>query len=273
MRKYLSYSQINTWQKSKSEYIKRYFEDQPIFETKYLIYGKQFSERLENRDVDTEYLDEWEIQIEREIEWVPCLWFIDSGKSDLSEIIEYKTSVNPWTQEMANNHLQLWMYATMIQDQYWIIPKCSLIWHETIENTDWNIVETWLMKRYDVTISQEMIEKTKEIIKNTWREISEAYENWKKAQQDIVLLNEYAEIAKEIKKLTERQEEIKEALNIPEQWIYIEWLGTFYWTERKKYKYSDNITKKEKEIKEMKKEEEKNMTPEISKSLWFRISK
>jgi len=73
------------------------------------------------------------------------------------------------------------------------------------------------MKRYDVTISQEMIEKTKEIIKNTWREISEAYENWKKAQQDIVLLNEYAEIAKEIKKLTERQEEIKEALNIPEQ--------------------------------------------------------
>ena len=189
---------------------------------------------------------------------VKTLWFLDNAKSDLTEIIEYKTWKTEWTQERANNHKQLDMYACAIYNKFGFIPKITLEWHETIDDIDWSIQLTGNVKRFEVTKTLEDMQKISDEVNKTWNEILSAYENWKLSKEnkiDLTQFYEYAEISKSIEELTQKQKELKENLKLPDEWIKLEWIWSFYYTTKKikeetPKELTDNLKQTETEINE-----------------------
>ncbi len=90
------------------------------------------------------------------------------------------------------------------------------------------------------------------------------------------LFKEYADVKNEIKVLTAKAKEIEESvtgeMNKEEVDKVESDFGTFYFTTRKKWTYSDAVTSVEKTVKETKKKEEEDgtATAEETKSLTFR---
>jgi len=124
---HLSWSQIELWNRSKSQYIDRYINEVEQYETKELRFGKDFAKEVEKSDVLTT-----EIKLCHEIEGVKVLGFLDQMKDN--SIIEYKTGKEPWTQERVDTHGQLALYTLLYFEEFQEMPKkVMLIWNETKE--------------------------------------------------------------------------------------------------------------------------------------------
>lgn len=93
------------------------------------------------------------------------------------------------------------------------------------------------------------------------------------------LFEEYAELQKQADAIADKQKLLKEKLvedmNANEIEKVESDFGSFYFTSRKTWKYSDSVKAKESEVKDLKKKEEEDGTAEFteSKSLSFRAAK
>ena len=243
-----------------------------MFETKELKFGKKFAEALEYREIETEYADREEVKIEADI-GVPCLGYLDGASLDYKFVIEYKTGKTPWDQERVNNHKQLWLYGAMIKKLYGFYPKMKLIWHETRNDEQGNIELTGKVEKFDFEMTEEIDKQIKAEATKAWEEIKNAWEDYQNKSEeniDTTLHEEYAEIARQIKELTERQAELKEKLEVPDTGLKLEF-GNFYYTTRKNFEYPEEYKQKEKEFKAYKKAIESTLTPKESKSLSFKL--
>lgn len=140
---YLSWSQINLWQKYPKQYAKRYFIGERVFSTPEMAFGSKFGECVEHGnlfDTPTEMIEtvsnlermyyyEFPVVIQRDSYYL--LGYIDALNKDLSLLHEYKTGKTAWTKDKAEKHGQLKMYSAAIRAYKGFIPDCKLIWFET----------------------------------------------------------------------------------------------------------------------------------------------
>ncbi len=88
------------------------------------------------------------------------------------------------------------------------------------------------------------------------------------------LFKKYADIKNQIKELTEQskdiQQEIEQTMEENEVDKVESDFGTFFFVERKRYIYSDELKEKEKQLKEQKKKEEETAEFNVIRSLSFR---
>ena len=341
--KSLSWSKINTFLEYPKNFIKTYFEGEPFFETKEILFWKVMSAILElssfdfeeilehlskNRNWEKIEIENWKIDIlkksfdnisenenfvenlmnfqfnlfpdyekylQKFINNICCLGFIDNSKTDLTEFREFKTWKKEWNQDRAESHWQIYFYAILIEAETGKLPeKCYLDWIVTQEDEEGLIKPTWEIKTFEVKIDKKKVEKMKKDLPKIFDDMQKLYEKWledneKNIEIETDIFEEYAELEAEKKTLEEKlrvlkweiDEKLKEK-NLDN--FKLEWVWNFYYTQRKNWVYNEEILKAEEKLKvdfekkfekitEMKKEFEEKNEPKISLSLAFRAEK
>lgn len=350
--KSLSWSKISSFLDFKNQFIKTYFEEEPFFETKEILFWKVMSAVLELNSFDFEEIlshlskdrkgnevpiEPWKIEIMRKsfenisqneifsenlinfqfnlfseyekyvqnfveykpaVDWVYticCLWFLDNAKADLSVFREFKTWKKPWTQERADDHWQLYFYALLIESVTGKLPeKAYLDWIVTEDDEDWIVRPTGDIVTFEVKIKPEKVKELKDSLPWIFNDMQKAYEKWLQDAENNLeietdIFEEYAEIEAEKKILEEKLKKLKSEINekLKEKNLdsfKLEWVWSFYYTQRKSWIYDEKILKEEEKVKiafekkfekiaEMKKEFEEKNEPIISSSLAFRAEK
>ena len=131
----LSYSQISLFKRSKSEYYESYIEGKPFEGNEYTDFGSKVGEALENNNFKAfkkdeqetlkkvKRLDEFEREVRLNYEGFYVLGFIDSNKSDFTEIIDYKTGgLKKEFQYSKPDYNQLCLYALSLRQETGITP-------------------------------------------------------------------------------------------------------------------------------------------------------
>tara|TARA_R110000803_G_scaffold12771_1_gene36432 strand:+ start:84 stop:704 length:621 start_codon:yes stop_codon:yes gene_type:complete len=131
----LSYSQISLFKRSKSEYYESYIEGKPFEGNEYTDFGSKVGEALEHNDFSSfkkdeqetlkkvKRLDEFEREVRLNYEGFYVLGFIDSNKSDFTEIIDYKTGgLKKEFQYSKPDYNQLCLYALSLRQETGITP-------------------------------------------------------------------------------------------------------------------------------------------------------
>ena len=145
-RDYLSWSQLNTWEKNPNLYYEMYVLNLEAPFTKWMKKGKDLAEYLEKGcEVDddikvvADFIPQYkhkEFEIRTKMEDIKLLGYLDSFDDDELKIYEYKTG-KKYTQGMANKLGQLDFYALLVYLKYKKLPtSIKLIWVETETNDD-----------------------------------------------------------------------------------------------------------------------------------------
>lgn len=141
LKKPLSWSSINSFNYDKNEWYEKYINGKRGKDTGPLIFGKNVGERLATEPQflpGVPRLKEYEHELSVTIGKIPCVGFLDNFDLDAKCFSEFKTG-KKWTQDKANKHGQIDMYAAMIYLKYNIRPedlRISLIWLPTEEQQD-----------------------------------------------------------------------------------------------------------------------------------------
>lgn len=136
---YLSYSQMDLWQKNKDQYRARYYMGGPGFESRETIFGKQFAKMMEDglqhpvADLVPRG-DKMEYKVLMDINGVPVLGYLDSYDSQGKFIYEYKTGKELWTDLRVAKHEQLVIYSLLVKQKHGTVdPWVRLVWIQTKE--------------------------------------------------------------------------------------------------------------------------------------------
>lgn len=246
-RGYISWSQLDLWERDKSAYIRKYFEGEEQAETIFTIFGKETHEAIQSWEIDAPFFWNPEMELTANIDWVECLGKVDSISDDFSCVVEYKTSVREWTQEKADNHGQCAFLAMLVQAKTQKIPLISLVYIPTAVNGG-KITQDGAISEFQVVITQDKIDDIIARIKKARTEIDNAYETWVSMKEQGLWLEKFLrirELQEEIEKLEEEKEllvsEVKEMLT---DWdlktIDVDGVGKFSLVSQKRYKYPDN---------------------------------
>jgi uncharacterized protein YukE len=161
----------------------------------------------------------------------------------------------------------------------------KLVWLKTYNDGD-DINLTGEFEVFERTLTEEDAERTKEFVLKTVAEMEEFekqyHENNENKDLDALCYS-FADIQAQIKALEEQANEIKSKVQeMTPIGHKIEGVGSFYYTGKKKYSYSDNVKSLEvqaselaQKLKELKKEEETSGTATLSeetKTIAFRAS-
>jgi hypothetical protein len=197
-RGYISWSQLNCFLTSPARFRKEYFENGPRLTSKYLTFGKNVHELIENNKYkeilpDLIVYDTKELEIRCSVQGVPILAFIDSYDPVKNVFRETKTGIVPWDKVRVIKHGQLPFYAVALKHHTGKVPEyADLDWIETKEGKSeapvddfWRTNETELnitgrLLSFHREFDEREIEKMEELIVKTAREISEAYINFLK---------------------------------------------------------------------------------------------
>jgi len=146
-RDYLSWSQLNIWEKNPNLYYEIYVLGLEAPYTKWMKKGKDLAEYLKNggeADNDVKSIakliptyPEKEFEIKAKLNKnINLLGYLDSFDPKELKIYEYKTG-KKYTQKMADKLGQLDFYALLVYLKYKKLPKSiKLIWIETETNDD-----------------------------------------------------------------------------------------------------------------------------------------
>lgn len=186
-RDYLSWSQLNTWEKDPNLYYEMYVLNLEAPFTKWMKKGKDLAEYLEKGgDADddikcvADFIPQYkhkEFEIRTKMENIKLLGYLDSFDDDELKIYEYKTG-KKYTQGMANKLGQLDFYTLLVYLKYKKLPRSiKLIWVETETNDD--IVSfTGKVKTFEVEKSMTdiikiigRIHKAKKGIDDMWKTV------------------------------------------------------------------------------------------------------
>jgi len=136
----LSYSQIGLFKRSKKEYYENYILGKKFEGNEYTDFGSKVGEALEHNDFSkfkpneqetlkkVKRLDEFEREVRLNYEGFYVLGFIDSNKSNLTEIIDYKTGgVKKEFQYAEQDYTQLCLYALSLRQETGITPSLASV--------------------------------------------------------------------------------------------------------------------------------------------------
>jgi hypothetical protein len=196
-KKYLSYSAIDLWYRSKEQYRKRYYELQEKRDTAYTSFGKQIHSAIAT-DPSLSHiprLAQFEAKLEVEIQGVKLKSFIDTFCPTLCRFFEYKTGIakkdgeQRWKREDVAKHKQLPFYNMMIKGLYGFChPDTLLIFLETekkhevmkIGNTELvindELVLTGRFEAFTHTVTVNEVEEVRDWMLKASKEIAYDYE-------------------------------------------------------------------------------------------------
>ena len=147
---YISYSQLNTWKRSKREYIRQYFWGEGFEGNAYTDFGTLVGEALENGDFsefnaeEQKFLEtiprygEYEREIKLEMKGFYVKGFIDTSSKPkdynklgehVRRIADYKTGdvVKKKAEYEADTYTQVDIYAAAMRQQFGVLPdSCSV---------------------------------------------------------------------------------------------------------------------------------------------------
>jgi len=142
-RGYLSWTQLNTFERSPKQYYKHYILGEPSFVNDAMIFGKKLADALEGKDAGDDesitmlvaLLPKYKVmekELKAVIRGVNIMGKIDNFEPRKNPFKEYKSGMVKWTQAKVDKHGQLLFYATLIYLVYGVIPpKIELVWAET----------------------------------------------------------------------------------------------------------------------------------------------
>jgi len=196
---HLSWSQLSLWISNRDRYKREYFEDGKKLDTKYLTFGKNIAQLIEqglHKTLlpDLEVYDSPEYEIKCKVRGlVPCLSFLDSYNERATPQVpanvfrEYKTGIVPWTKARVQKHDQLVFYAVALKACGKPMPEyCDLDWIETVESEKervdfWRdegkiIQVTGRIITFHREFDEREIERMEDLIVRVAWEISDAYQ-------------------------------------------------------------------------------------------------
>ncbi len=184
-RGYLSWSQMQLWEKDPNMYYQVYFEGLDMFRTRQLELGKRMATTLENgfdeeRDPLFEMLAVFmpsypyrEFEINAIFEGIPLKGKLDGFDEKTLTIGEVKTG-KYWTQSMVNSAGQLTFYALLVWLKYKKLPKeIFLHWAKTDEDMEGNLKLTGDIKTFKTQRSLKDLILFSKRIKSAWEGICE----------------------------------------------------------------------------------------------------
>ena len=143
LKRPLSWSSINSFRYDPDEWYLKYIEGKRGRDTGPLVFGKNVGERLASEQdflPEVPRLKEYEHELSVKIGNIQCIGFLDNFDLESKSFAEFKTG-KKWTQDKANKHGQIDMYASMIYLKYGIKPEdlnISLIWLPTEAKQDFS---------------------------------------------------------------------------------------------------------------------------------------
>lgn len=205
-RRYLSYSQLRLWLDDKEAYRNRYYLGLSSPGSKYMLFGSEFAQGLEDGTIDLPALPQYQVQefdVKVDIDGIPFHGWVDQYDPDRHKFREIKTgSTRPdgkprWTQDLVNKHFQLDVYSLLI----WlktgkVDEECALDWVKTTSAkkciTDFTgsqvctddqskMVLTGEVESFTRIITQKDRDKARMLIRSIAMEISADYSGWLKA--------------------------------------------------------------------------------------------
>lgn len=159
-RPYISYSAATLWYSNKSAFRTKYYTSGigEGISSPQMDFGKELADMIKNDPENpiVAHIPKYEIRdvgFTVSISDVPVLMFPDSlSLIDTPKFYEYKSGVDPWTQQKVDDHMQLKLYSLGIKGQYGSVQdECTLFWLPTIME---DITEGLRIngKQYGVTI-------------------------------------------------------------------------------------------------------------------------
>ena len=292
-RDYISYSQFTLFNSSPKGYYEKYVIGKKQFSTKYQAFGKKLMQDLEFAEDDVTVptplrqlgkkgILEHEITIPGKSIKKDLFGIVDVISDDYTEFWEIKTGKHPWDASKVFKDEQMLFYAVMINLKYKVIPTATLVWAETRDDEDGNIIiYTGRVKEFKrVFTMEELVDFYKKIALTT-RKIEDYEHSIVEVDEDrdaklLRLLSEQKRITNELDILkTEIMLEMNEFLN-----KYAE-SENFNITLAKRTSYtyskelSDTIKQTNSDFKVLKAKEEKNgvATPKTTEYLLIKPKK
>jgi hypothetical protein len=145
-KKYLSYSSWSLWKKNKDAFRRKYYLNEPSFETVETIFGKKIAKMLEDKEAiklhpilsNVFHYPLVEYPIDIIIEDIPIKGYIDTFDDKLLYFREYKTGhlgrdgKFPWDSVKVSRHDQLPFYSFLIEEKFGEVNNTThLDWIET----------------------------------------------------------------------------------------------------------------------------------------------
>ncbi len=183
---------MSLWEKNPQRYKDLYFDNRNELRVTNagMQYGKVVADALEHgvqtgdllTDAGMLLLPKYDIadkEIEAEFSakggWIKVLGKPDSLDSKTKNFYEFKTGKTQWTQEKAQEHLQMHYYGMCIFLKFKIVPKkAALVWIET-EMTPEGIKPTGRVEEFPVKITMVSIVETMARVAKAAREIEIAF--------------------------------------------------------------------------------------------------
>jgi hypothetical protein len=183
-RPYLSWSQINLFERSPDLYAKKYLFAQEEEQTASMRFGKRFAQALElQQKTGDDAMDNLvtvfpnyplrEFQIEARLDGVevPLYGVLDGYDPETLRIGEFKTG-RLWTQEMVNQSGQLKMYSLLVWLKFQQLPgEVRLHWAETQYTEGRGIEFTGEVQSFEAKVSLEDLVTFSARVRRAWEGI------------------------------------------------------------------------------------------------------
>ena len=193
---YLSYSQLNTFKRSKEDYYNQYILNVPFNGNEYTDFGSKVGKSLEKNDfslfdekeknilINTKRLDIFERKTILNYKNFYVIGFIDSCSSDFLEILDYKTGgVGKDIQYRNIDYNQLHIYALSIRQELGITPIKASVQFITrggnLYKGEKLYVKNINPKNIEINISENNLKIVYWNLLKTAKEINEFYKKYK----------------------------------------------------------------------------------------------
>lgn len=298
IKAYISPSALDSWHHSRGQFVRSYFEGIKSPETSSMRVGKQIHAMAEGGILDVKKRYEHsEVTLTTNLEYefgdVKVLGIPDSHESKPTKgnvnFVDYKSGKdNTWDEKKLATDLKMKTTAWLVWRNAWTDggerPKTVTGYIEYIP-TRWDFTVRELVPTYEkTTVSAKYVYKSEEleafeqVIRKTITDVNTAYDEWIESTDEFIDRDDvarYAQLTEQAKKIAEEMSDIKDRLTIQMQTgskkSYSSVVGTFYFTERKKWEYPEELVKaKDKVAIKMKKFEQENDPVGVSSSLAFR---
>jgi len=273
-RKHTSPSALALWKDNRAEFERRYFAGEKTFVNKAMIKGTQVHREVElgMREVQIRYEHaEQEIVVpfkagrtELELKFIPDSYEIKNGKA---KFVDYKTG-SAWSKKRAEDDFK---QAVVAWGLY-------LMTGSEVSGAIEHIADDGTTKVYRVRYTTERLEQVGDEVKKLVKEINKGYEEWL-TRTDVFMdedaLARFAELKAEERRIKDELQAISEQISGQMEAGGLSRaktpFGTFYFTERKRWEYPDDVVKIEQKLKKAKKEYEATHEPKtITRTLSFR---
>lgn len=193
-RAYLSWSQLDLWERDPDEYKRRYFYGKPSIENDAMRFGKHIAAVLEGKEKPANHTEqsvkllcqqydkpEHHIRVKMKTVYgeVMLEGYIDSFNSTTCSFIENKTGTTKWTSKKAGNHGQMHFYYILILLSTGTrIPSAILQHLDTVADprAKFGRKLSGYIYPYEVELSVGHELEMRRRIENAVREISQAYQ-------------------------------------------------------------------------------------------------